>query len=183
RADLFAIELAASDIESMEEVLGILERRFAALEPSSSPALAEFEAAQAQTRILTAALRGMVFLVGLIGAIGLLNTLALNVLERRREIGVLRALGSDDLQLVQAFLAEGLAVALLGWLAGLAFGWLLGHLVVGAMSTVLFDLPYVFPPALLPVSLAFALVLSLIASIGPALAAARVPAAEALRYE
>ncbi|HBY96599.1 MAG TPA: hypothetical protein DEP84_22090 [Chloroflexi bacterium] len=183
RADLYALSLAPRDLAGMKQVLGTLERRFAPLKPNSEPALAEFEAAQAQTRILTAALRGMVLLVGLIGAIGLLNTLALNVLERRREIGVLRALGSDSLQIIETFLAEGLTVGFLGWLLGVILGWLLGRLFIAAMSTVLFGLPYVFPAIFLPGSLAFALVLSLIASIGPAFAAASVPAAEALRYE
>jgi putative ABC transport system permease protein len=183
RADLYALALEPRDLAGMEEVLRGLERRFAALQPSSEPALAEFEAAEAQTRILTAALRGMVLLVGIIGAIGLLNTLALNVLERRREIGVLRALGSDNLQIVKTFLTEGLTVGLLGWLLGVGFGWLFGRLFVMAMSTVLFGLPYVFPLSFVAAGLAFAMVLSLIASIAPAFAAASVPAAEALRYE
>lgn len=183
RADLYALSLAPQSLSGMKQVLSGLERRFAPLEPNSEPALAEFEAAQAQTRILTAALRGMVLLVGLIGAIGLVNTLTLNVLERRREIGVLRALGSDNFQIIQTFLTEGLTVGVLGWLLGVGLGWLLGRLFIGAMSTVLFGLPYVFPAVFLPGSLAFALVLSLIASIGPAFAAASVPAAEALRYE
>jgi len=140
-------------------------------------------AAQRPARLLSLALYAMVLLVALIGAIGVLNTLTLNVLERRREIGVMRAIGAGDANLVQAFLAEGLALGLAGWALGLILGYPLGQLFVRLMGQVLFQMDFVFAPELFPISFLFAVALVALASLGPALGAARLPAAEALRYE
>ncbi len=125
----------------------------------------------------------MVLLVALVGAAGLLNTLALNVLERRREIGVLRALGTDNAQLTLLFVAEGAGLGALGWALGLAVGWGVGYLFVRALSTALFEIGYRFPPSFALSSLLFALCLSLVASVAPALAAAHLSTTEAIRYE
>ncbi len=181
--DLFAFGLQPRSEREQQLILDVVDRKLAPLRPSSTLALTEFETSQEQTRILTAALRGMVLLVAIVGAAGLLNTLALNVLERRREIGVLRALGTDNGQLVLLFLSEGLALGAGGWLVGLLLGWGLGHLFVAALSTALFAIPLRFPPTLALSSLLFALLLSLVASIAPALAAANIPTIEAIRYE
>jgi putative ABC transport system permease protein len=111
------------------------------------------------------------------------NTLGLSVLERRREIGVLRAIGATNRPLVVAFVGEGVAMAMPGWLLGLILGYPLGRLFTRLMEGVLFRIDYVFSPSLIGTSLAFALALAAAASVGPALAAARMPAQEALRYE
>ena len=181
--DLFAITLQPDTIAEQQAILNEIDRKLANLRPSSTLALTEFENSREQTRILTAALRGMVLLVALVGAMGLINTLALNVLERRREIGVLRSLGTDDGQLILLFLAEGLALGTLGWLLGLILGWGMGYLFVEALSSTLFAFPYRFPSTLILTSLLFALFLSLSASVVPALAAANIPTVEAIRYE
>ena len=105
------------------------------------------------------------------------------VLERRREIGVLRALGTDNGQMVLLFVVEGLALGSAGWMVGMVLGWGMGRLFVAALSTVLFDILFRFPPSLLFGSLFFALALSLVASVSPALAAAHLRTIEAIRYE
>ena len=180
-ADMFALTLEPRTSLEQQAILNNIDRKLANLRPSSTLALTEFENSRQQTRILTAALRGMVLLVALVGAMGLINTLALNVLERRREIGVLRVLGTDDQQLFFLFVAEGLGIGTLGWLIGLALGWGMGYLFVNALSNALFEFPFRFPPTLS--SLLFALLLSLAASVVPAFAAANIPTIEAIRYE
>jgi putative ABC transport system permease protein len=122
-------------------------------------------------------------LVGIIGALGVLNTLTLNVLERRREIGVLRAIGAGDASLIQTFLTEGLAFGVGGWLLGILLGYPLGALLTHVMESVLFHIDYVFDARMVLVSLIFALVLSIAASLFPALAAARLKVGQVLRYE
>jgi len=140
-------------------------------------------AAQEPARLLTLALFAMVVLVAAIGVIGVVNTLTLNVLERRREIGVMRAIGAVDRDLAQAFLTEGLALGALGWLVGIIVGWPLGRLFVRVMSQVLFQLDHVMTATMVGISLVFAVILVALGSVGPALGAARLPAAEVLRYE
>ena len=76
-----------------------------------------------QTRILSLLLYAMVIIVAVIGGIGIANTLTLNVLERRREIGVMRAIGAGNSHLVQAFLTEALFLGGGGYLLGLALGY------------------------------------------------------------
>ena len=182
-ANIFALRVRPNDISTVEQVLAEIERRFADVRPVGEPAAAEREAAERQSRILALALRAMLLLVGLIGGLGILNTLTLGIIERRREIGILRALGSTMREFLLIFGSEAIAYALVGWGIGLVLGILLGRSFVATMERVLFAIPFLFVPSFALWSLLFALGLSLCAAIVPALLAARVPPAEALRYE
>jgi len=125
----------------------------------------------------------MVTIVALISAVGVMNTLTLSVLERRREIGVLRAVGANDTSLVQVFLTEGLSLGLAGWVLGTVIGYPAGRFFVAQMGRLLFQLKFVFTPRLVLTGFLFAILLVALASLGPALGAARLPVAETLRYE
>lgn len=182
-ADFFAVGLIAKDPAHADRAIAQIERRFRSLRPGAQPAYTDVESAQKASQLLTLALVAMVLLVGLVGAIGVLNTLGLNVLERRREVGVLRAIGASNRSLLQVFIGEGAAMGALGWLLGLAVGYPLGRLFTHLMESVLFRIDFVFSPALVGASLLFTLVLTAVASFGPALAAASMPAQQALRYE
>ena len=118
-----------------------------------------------------------------IGGIGIANTLTLNVLERRREIGVMRAIGAGDTHLVQAFMTEAVALGGGGFVLGALLGYPLTWLFVTLLSSVLFPMQVSFPPENVILAAGFTLLLTLVASIGPALGAARLRVREALRYE
>ncbi len=182
-ADVFAVSLSPATRVEQQAVLDTIRQKLGNLRPSGTLALTEFETTKQQTDILSATLRGMVILVALIGATGLLNTLALTIIERRREIGVLRALGTDNPQMVAIFMTEGLALGVVGWVIGLGMGYGLARLFVGALASTLFEFTFRFPPGLIGISLLFAVVLALVASIAPALAAANLKTIEAIRYE
>lgn len=182
-ANIYALQTASPDREFVESVLAAVQRRFADLQPAGEPAVVELEAAQRQNDILALALRGMVVLVTTVGALGVTNTFALNVAERRREIGVLRAVGVTTREFLALYSAEGAVFAAAGWTAGSVLGWLVGTLFVEALERILFALPLVFTPSLLLWGALFALVLTVLGSLGPALAAAAVPPASVLRYE
>lgn len=182
-ADFFALGLGDPTPAAVDKVLGELEHRFRRLRPGTEAAYRDIEASQRPARLLTLALYAMVLIVALVGIIGVLNTLTLNVLERRREIGVMRAIGASDVSLVRVFLAEGVSLGLFGWALGLSVGYPLGVLFVRLMQQVLFQIDYVFAPDLIVTSLIFAVALAAVASLGPALGAARLLPAEALRYE
>ena len=115
--------------------------------------------------------------------LALANTLTANVLERAREIGVLRAIGSSRKQVRRMILAEGLLLAAfgtgLGLLAGLAFGWC----AVGAVAFVGLPFPYHFPFNGIWLALGSGLVFGALASMAPARRAARQNIIEALAYE
>ena len=182
-ADFFAVALLNGSPNYVDRTIAEIEREFRPLRPGAQPTYTDVEGARKASQLLTVALALMVLLVGLVGAIGVVNTLGLSVLERRREIGVLRAIGATNRPLVVAFVGEGVTMGIPGWLLGLLLGYPLGRLFTRLMEGVLFRVDYVFSPALIGTSLAFALALAAAASVGPALAAARMPAQEALRYE
>jgi len=182
QASLFALGLPDGS-PAAQPVLAQIERRYAAWSPAGESAQAEVDAARKQSQTLGVALRSMVALVAIIGAIGLANTLTIGVLERRREIGVLRALGATDRQIAQTFIVEGVALGIMGWALGAIIGYGLGYGLVYTLGSVLFRIRYLFPVGVLLLSLAFALVIAVAASLGPAWAAARLPTVETLRYE
>jgi putative ABC transport system permease protein len=180
---LFALGLAGREPAVVDEILAGIETRFGRWRPTVQPVYAEIESANEASRLLTLALAAMIVLVAAVGALGILNTLTLNVLERRREIAVLRVVGATDAALLLAFLTEGVALGLVGWLLGLGLGYPAGRLFTAQMSRVLFDLTFRFSVRSVLWSLAFTLVLAAASSLGPALAAAHTRADDALRYE
>lgn len=179
----FAVAFAQHDVPSIEAGLDTLARRFNRYALTSSSAAREVQGAKDQSRLLTAALVAMSLIIGAIGALGVANTLILNVLERRREIGVLRSIGASDGRLVEGFLTEGIAFGLVGWAAGVLLGYPLGLLLTRTMESVLFQIEYIFSPAMIALSLGFALLIAGGASLFPGLAAARLKVNQILRYE
>ena len=123
-----------------------------------------------------------------IAALGIVNTLLMAVLERYQEIGLCKAIGASDGDLFVLFLTEAGIIGFLGGLTGIALGWLMSWGMEAAASvyahqhgiTGRLDL-FAFPLWLLAVSLAFAVVVSVVAGIYPALRAARVDPIRALR--
>ncbi len=122
-------------------------------------------------------------IVVLVAAIALLNTLTLSVLERRREIGVLRAMGSSRRFTLQMVLVEAVGIGLVGGVLGLAFGltdqWLFS-LVSGDMMS--FQVSFRPTPMVLAFTLG-ALAISLLGSVPPARRAARLNIIEAVSVD
>lgn len=124
-----------------------------------------------------------------VASLGIINTLVMAILERRREIGVLKALGASDRDVKSLFFAEAAAMGFFGGILGVAFGWLIGQaLTLGATLYLRSrDLPSVtishVPWWLGFSAIAFAVVVSLVAGLYPAARAARLNPVEALRYE
>jgi putative ABC transport system permease protein len=124
-----------------------------------------------------------------VASLGIINTLVMAILERRREIGVLKGLGATDGDVRSLFFAEAGAMGLFGGIFGVALGWLIGEALTWGATIYLRrqDLPGVkisYVPWWLALSaIAFAVAVSLIAGLYPAGRAARLNPVEALRYE
>jgi putative ABC transport system permease protein len=116
--------------------------------------------------------------------LGLINTLAINILERTREIGMLRAIGATRQQIRRLVLAESLLLAAtgtaLGLLAGLGMGYALTVMLSATMTN---QITYSFPLAGILFAIATALLLGVVASLLPARQAARLRIVQALQYE
>jgi putative ABC transport system permease protein len=130
-------------------------------------------------------LGGMGLLMLAVGALGLASTMGLAVLERRREIGVLRAIGARDGAVMLLVQAEGLVIALLAWAASLPLAVPMSVLLAEAFGRVMFPLPTPWwpDPAAALRWLLVMLPISLVACAWPAWRAARMPVAAALAYE
>lgn len=124
-----------------------------------------------------------------VATLGIVNTLVMAILERRREIGVFKALGADDRDVKQLFFAEAGVMGLFGGIGGVFLGWLIGRALTFGTNIYLSrqNLPAVnisaVPLWLALGAIAFAIVVSLIAGLYPASRAARLNPVEALRYE
>ncbi|MGB6875029.1 MAG: ABC transporter permease [Candidatus Acidiferrales bacterium] len=124
-----------------------------------------------------------------VATLGIVNTLVMAILERRREIGVFKALGADDRDIKQLFFAEAGVMGLVGGIGGVFLGWLIGraltfgtNVYLGRQSLPAVDISAV-PLWLALGAIAFAVVVSLAAGLYPASRAARLNPVEALRYE
>jgi putative ABC transport system permease protein len=124
-----------------------------------------------------------------VASLGIINTLVMAILERRREIGVLKALGAADSDIRRLFFAEAGAMGLLGGIFGVLLGWAIGRAISIGMNVYLHsvDLPATnistVPWWMVVLAIVFAFFVSLAAGIYPATRAARLNPVEALRYE
>jgi putative ABC transport system permease protein len=124
-----------------------------------------------------------------VATLGIVNTLVMAILERRREIGVLKALGAADGDVRQLFFSEAAVMGLLGGIFGTGLGWAIGRALTFGTDLYLRrrNLPAVnisFVPWWLALgAVVFAVAVSLLAGIYPASRAARLDPVEALRYE
>jgi putative ABC transport system permease protein len=144
---------------------------------------AEFdEQIGAATAIFNAIIIGVAVISLVVGGLSVINTMAMSVAERTREIGIKRAIGGSRRRIIRELVLEAGLIGLIGGLVGLALG---GVVVVLAnelgrdSGTILFDLTV--GTAIFAV--AFSTILGIIAGIIPAWHAARLDPVEALRYE
>jgi len=133
---------------------------------------------------ITNAITALGFIIVAISMIGLVNTMTANVLERTREIGILRCIGAHRRDIRRIFESEGLAVSLLGWLAGIPLGYLTFRLFLKAVSNIMnLDLVGTFPLMNVLIALVGTVVLAVIMMILPMRRAIRFHPGEALRYQ
>jgi putative ABC transport system permease protein len=124
-----------------------------------------------------------------VSSLGIVNTMVMSILERTREIGIMKAIGGSDTDVRRIFLIEASAIGVLGGIAGVALGWAVGRAVnfganvyierQGGTPGNLFSLPL----WLIAGALGFSVVVSLVAGSYPASRAARLDPIQALRHD
>ncbi len=133
----------------------------------------------------------------LVAAIGIANTMTMAILERTREIGLMKAVGATNRQVLGIFLGEAAGIGFIGGLGGILVGWVVGQ-IVNVLSLVYMAgqasqpmspggqmplLAVYTPPWLLGFALLFAVMIGLLSGIYPALRAATLIPVQALKYE
>jgi len=140
---------------------------------------------ESQFNILVVFLAIMAVLLAVVGGLGLMGTMSINVLERSREIGVMRAIGASDSAVIQVFLVEGLLIGLLSWAAGTLLSLPISRLLsdVVANAFMRHPLTYTFSPQGAALWLGVVVLLAGMASFFPAFRASRLTVREVLAYE
>lgn len=133
---------------------------------------------------------GVLGLIALVTAsLGIVNTMVMSIIERRREIGVIKALGADERHIRRVFVVESATIGALGSVIGILVGWI-GTRIISAVAKIIMErqnMPtfeaFALPLWLILLSLAFGIGVATLAGLYPAARAARVDPVEALRGE
>lgn len=134
--------------------------------------------------IITVVLGGIAAISLLVAAFGIMNTMLMSVLERTREIGIMKAIGATNKRILSIFLAESMIVGLIGGILGVAIGAGFSKIIASFASNFIgVSLQCVITPQLAGFSIGFAVVVGVISGVYPARRAAKLDPVEALRYE
>lgn len=137
----------------------------------------------AANRSLTTTIALLGFVIVATSMVGLANTMTTNVLERTREIGILRCIGGRARDVRRIFTTEGVSLAVVGWAAGVPLGYLLTRALIWMVWEVVgVRLPVVFPPLNVLIALVGTVVLALLVLFFPVRRAVRFRPGDALRH-
>jgi putative ABC transport system permease protein len=127
----------------------------------------------------------LALLIGLVGGLGLMGMMSMNVMERTREIGVMRSIGATNGAIMELVIVEGLLIGLSSWVGGALLGFPVGKGLAAILGQGLFGTPFAFVMDWtgLAIWLAAVVVLSVAASMLPAWNATRLTIREVLAYE
>lgn len=141
--------------------------------------------AEAIFEVIVVLLLVMAVLLAVIGGLGLMGTMSINVLERTREIGVMRAIGAADRAVRRIFIIEGIIIGLLSWLAGAILAYPISKLLSDTVGEQFLSAPldYTFSVTGVVTWLVVVVILAAVASFLPAWNASRLTVREVLAYE
>jgi putative ABC transport system permease protein len=126
----------------------------------------------------------LIFAISIIvGLLGVVNTVAMSVFQRYRELGLLRAVGASAKQLRKMVLLETVLLVLIGVFFGVLLGTVVSAIFVAGIGSIEFAFPFVFPWLQVLILILLVLAAGLAAGLYPARLAVRIPITDALRYE
>jgi len=175
KVDFVALTVDSSD--NVKRVAETIKDRF-----SDGVMIMDYEMIQQQVDqilgTIEAVLGGIAAISLLVAGVGIVNTMTISVMERTREIGILKAIGGKGSDVLALFLTEATITGVIGGILGAAFGFLLGTIVGDYIG-----LPVSTSPFLGLMVVGFAVVTSVLAGLYPAWRASNLNPVEALRYE
>ncbi|MFZ3151798.1 MAG: FtsX-like permease family protein [Anaerolineaceae bacterium] len=143
------------------------------------------DSSAASFAVLTNLLLILAILTALVGSIGLAGTMSMNVMDRTREIGVMRSIGASDSILMKMVMVEGLGIGWISWIVGSILSFPIGKLLSDLVTRALFGIPsqYGFTYTGFIIWFVIVSVLSVVASYAPARSATKLTIREVLAYE
>jgi putative ABC transport system permease protein len=153
---------------------------------SSTKTVAELsQGDQEVISVIVLSLMFMAILVAVVGGLGLAGTMSLNVIERIREIGIMRSIGASDGSVLQIFMTEGVLIGAMSWAIAAALAMPVSKMMSDGLGMMLFASPLTFHFSVggVVIWLLISVFLAAIASFLPAWNAARVSVREVLTYE
>ena len=128
-------------------------------------------------------INALVVLGIIVSGIGITNTLLINIMERVREIAMMRAVGVTRGQIIRMILLEGFGIGLAATVIGILFGILLIYITSGFVEINSVTFEFGVSPIIILIIFLFGILISLISSFAPSRRASKIPLIEALRYE
>jgi putative ABC transport system permease protein len=188
RAGVIFVQGSQHDAAFQSQLAKTLEQHFKeiGLQVSSTQASSdERKQAEAQFNVLIGFLLIMAVLLAVVGGIGLMGTMSLNVLERTREIGVMRAIGASDGAVLQIVIVEGVLIGVLSWMVGAVLALPLSQVLSNVVGDTIMraTLSYTYSLGGVGLWLVIVVVLAALASFLPARNASRVTVRDVLAYE
>ena len=177
---------SAADVDAVyRRINDALEARQVIVSTFGSATTAEDKVfALGQFSVVTALLLVVAVVVAVVGGLGLMGSLALSVVERTREVGVMRAVGARSRTIMVMFLLEGVLQAAVSWLLAVPLAFVVARPFARALGQVMLkmDLDFKFAFSAAGIWLVCVLVIAVLASAMPAQRAARIRVSESLAY-
>jgi putative ABC transport system permease protein len=188
RADRVQVVTQRHDAPFVTQASKALEARFRhlGLRMTSNQTIPEIRRqVAAQFNVIIVFLLIMAVLLAVVGGLGLMGTMSINVLERTREIGVMRAIGASDRAVIQIVMVEGILIGLISWTLGALLAFPLGYALSNAVGRAFLQTAPAFKFSLPGVGLwlVIVVVLAAVASFLPAWNASRLTVRDVLAYE
>jgi putative ABC transport system permease protein len=188
QAGYYKIVADAETLESQDKVSKALDRYLREQGYKVSNVEAGMISRQQQSQplnILVIFLLIMALLTAVVGSIGLAGTMGMNVLERTREIGVMRAIGAVDAEIIKSVVIEGMLIGLISWAVAILLSFPISYMLLQVIGQAMLSsvIPLSITPGGFLIWLGVVVLLSVVASLVPARNAARLTIREVLAYE
>ena len=188
KARVLRVAIADEYAADTQQLLRPFEEQFeqAGLEVSQIMTISQIQAMmESSFNFLISFLLAMALILAAVGGLGLSGTMSMNVLERVREIGVMRAIGASDGAVLRLVLVEGVIIGLISWVFGAILAVPLSLLISNLLGVSLLNQPltYTFSLGGMWMWFALALILAALASFFPARSASQLTVREVLAYE
>jgi len=175
-------------LEAQKQLAQLIEAKFNAAGfriNDISAGLSLMRSAASGLNILIGVLLVLAILTALVGSIGLMGTMSMNVMERTREIGIMRSIGASDRAIMTLVIVEGLIIGAISWFVGSILAFPISYILANIVSQAIFQVPasFTITPLGFSIWLLAVLGLSILASVLPARNAARLTIREVLAYE